>query len=480
MKTLRQRFGTGFALALMLLAYSSGAAGGKMNVLFIATDDWRTELGCYGVPGIKTPVLDQFATTAVRFDRAYCQFPLCNPSRTSLLTGRQPQVTGALDNTVDFRTDHPDWVSLPQHFRNNGYVSVRTGKIFHGGIDDAKAWNEVIEGPFGPGATKGGKGKQQAKKTADEPAAKKKKGQDPAQSDRIVVLDGDGESHLDYHTALRGIQLLEKYKDQPFFIAVGFAKPHSPPTAPKKFFDLYDAKSIPLPPDFDAWPTLPVGFPTPSVPPRSSDLFIGRHASEQEAREVKRAYWASASWTDWNIGRVLEAVDRLGLTDNTIIVYFGDHGYHLGEKGKWSKHNSLFEVAARVPMMVRLPKAAGNGKASPRTVGLIDLYPTLSELCGLPKAQGLEGHSFATLLRDPQAAWEHPAFTVARLGKNFGQSVRTERWRYSEWDGGASGAVLFDHNSDPHEMKNLANDPQQAATVAEMKKLLKGLPAAPK
>jgi iduronate 2-sulfatase len=475
MKVLLRQLAT-VLLAAALLPSAAQAAAGKLNVLFIATDDWRVELGCYGTPDIKTPVLDKFSKSAVRFDRAYCQFPLCNPSRTSLLTGRHPQITTALDNTVAFRDINPDWVTLPQHFKNNGYAAVRTGKIYHGGIDDPKAWTEVIEGGVGAG-------KSQAKK--DVPAAKgdakKKKGQDPAQSDRIVVLEGDGESHLDYHTALRGVQLLEKYKDQPFFIAVGFAKPHSPPTAPKKFFDLYDPKKIQLPPDFAPRPTVPAGFPAASVPLRSSDLFIGRDASEDEAREVIRAYRASASFTDWNIGRVLDALDRLKLADNTIVVYFGDHGYHLGEKGKWSKHNSLFEVAARVPLMVRQPGVAGNGKPCGRTVQLLDLYPTLADLCDLPKMDGLGGHSFASLLRDPQSAWTHPAFTVARNAKAFGQSVRTERWRYSEWDGGASGAVLFDHENDPHEMKNLAQDAKQAATVAEMKKLLKaGLPAPPK
>lgn len=457
---------------------ATAAEPGKMNVLFIATDDWRPEIACYGTPDIKTPNVDKFASQGTRFERAYCQFPLCNPSRTSLLTGRHPNTTGVYENTTAFRDAHPDWVTLPQHFRNNGYVSVRTGKIFHGGIDDPLAWQEAYDG--GTNGTTKAAAKPAAAKDGDA-AAKKKKTQDPSQSDRIVVLDGDGETHQDYHIAARGIELLERFKDQPFFIAVGFHKPHSPPTAPKKFFDLYDPAKIQLPPDFAAHPTVPDGFPTASVPLRSGDLFIGRDASPDEAREVIRAYRASASFTDWNIGRVLDALDRLKLADKTIVVVFGDHGYHLGEKGKWSKHNSVFEVAARVPVIIRVPGSSGNGKVCGRTVQLADLYPTLAELCGLSQPAGLEGHSLATLLRDPQASWIHPAFTVARNQGAFGQSVRTERWRYSEWDGGKSGSVLFDHQSDPHEMKNLANDPQYAAQVADLKALLtKRLPAPPK
>lgn len=182
-----------------------------------------------------------------------------------------------------------------------------------------------------------------------------------------------------------------------------------------------------------------------------------------------QAYRASAAWTDWNVGRVLDALERLKLADNTIVVFFGDHGYHLGEKGKWSKHGSLFEVGARVPLVVRLPGAAGNGRACGRTVQLLDLYPTLAELCGLPVPAGLEGHSFAALLRDPEAAWPNAAFTITAGG---GRSVRTERWRYAEWNGGQAGAMLFDHQRDPHEMTNLAADPAHGPVVAEMKALL--------
>jgi iduronate 2-sulfatase len=441
-------------LVLTLAAQAAAADAPKYNVLFVAFDDLRPELGCYGNQLARTPNLDRLAARGVMFERAYCQFPLCNPSRTSLLTGRHPNATGVLDNSVFFRTAHPDWVSLPQHFKNNGYVAARTGKIFHGGIDDTGAWS------IG--------GEQRVDR-------KTRPKQNPATSDRIVTLPGEGESHGDYKTATRAVELLEELKDQPFFLAVGFTKPHSPPTATLREFDLFDATKMPLPPDFAAVPTVPPGFPPASVPPRSSDLFIGREASQDEARQVIEAYYASSSFADAQLGRVLDALDRLKLTERTIIVAFGDHGYHLGEKGKWSKHNSLFEVAARVPAIVCLPGASA-GEASPRTVQLLDLYPTLVELCGLPAVEGLQGHSLAPLLKDPQSPWSHPAYAVARNGDAFGQSVRTEKWRYSEWNGGSAGAVLFDEQADPHETKNLANDAKHADVVKEMKALLAQLP----
>ena len=426
----------------------------RLNVLFIAIDDLRPELGCYGNRQIDTPAIDALAASGVRFDRAYVQFPLCNPSRTSLLTGRHPGTTGVTDNRAYFRDAHPDWVTLPQHFKAHGYVTARTGKIYHGGIDDEASWTIGAERRVDP---------------------KTRKGQDPMLSDRIVRLEGDGEAHVDYRTATRAIELLEQLQGQPFFLAVGFTKPHSPPTAPAKLFDLYDPEQIPLPPDFAPRPTLPPGFPAASLPMRNGDLFINRDATPQAAREMIRAYWASTTFVDRQVARVLAALDRLKLREKTLIVLFGDHGYHLGEKGKWSKHNSVFEVACRVPLIVAGP-AVAMGKVSPRTVQLVDLYPTLCAMCGLPTPAGLEGHSLAPLLAEPTASWPHPAYTVCRNGPAVGHSVRTERWRYSEFTGGEGGAVLFDHDHDPHEMRTLAQDPSYRDVVAQMQRLLADLP----
>jgi arylsulfatase A-like enzyme len=440
-----------------IAAFGQGAAKPKYNVLFIMADDMRPELGTYGNKIIQTPNLDKLASWGVRFDQAYVQYPLCNPSRASLLNGRYPTQTGVLDNRTWFGAAHPEFVSLPRYFKQQGYASLRTGKIFHGGIDDTDAWTEGGERRNFEGAVN---------TTAP--------GQNPQNSDRIVALEGNGESHADYRFTTKAIEFLEQYKDKPFLLMFGLTKPHSPPTAPKRMIEMYDVAKMPLPVDFMPRPTVPAGFPKLSVPPRSSDLFIGRDASEAEAREVIRAYYASIMYADYNVGRVLDALERLKLRDNTIIVFWGDHGYHLGEKGKWSKHNSLFEIGTRVPLMVVMPGAKGNGKASPRVVEAVDLYATLADLCGLPRPPGIVGESLRPLLNNPTAKWNQPAYTVTKFNQNIGKAVRTERWRYVEYDDG--GAMLFDRQKDPHELKNLANDPAHAKVVAEMKALLAKMP----
>jgi arylsulfatase A-like enzyme len=424
-------------LLVVLFGCVSLNAQEKPNVLFFMSDDMRPELGCYGHPSVKSPNIDALAKAGVRFHRAYCQYPLCNPSRSSMLTGRYPTTTGVLDNTVYFRDAHPDWVSLPQHFKANGYVSVRTGKIFHGGIDDVDSW------------TDGGEMQKKDVKKVD-PVTRK------MNSDRIVVLKGDGESHGDYKTADKAIEYLNKYKDKPFFLACGFTKPHSPPTAPEKYFDLYDATKIPLPKSFAAKVTIPEGFPARCLTP-NGDLFIGRDAGVDEAQKVIQAYWASISWTDWNIGRVVAELDKLGLRKNTIILFWGDHGYHLGEKGKWSKHGSLFEVGTRVPLIIVDPRGKANGKSSTHPVQALDFYPTLCELCGLKPPAGLEGNSLKPLLDQPDGKWNHSAVSVAGNAKRLGVAIRSDRYRYVEYDNNG-GAMLFDENADPNETKNLIDD----------------------
>jgi arylsulfatase A-like enzyme len=448
----------------------------RYNVLFIISDDLRPTLGCYGNPIVKTPNIDALAARGVRFDRAYAQFPLCNPSRSSLLNGRYPTQTGVMDNNTYFRKPHPEFVTLPQYFKNQGYASLRTGKIFHGGIDDLISWTEggepfdpnIVNRPPSPVAT------GQGARETDDPEGPANRPVRASTSDRIVVLDGEGESHGDYQIASRAIDYLERYKDKPFFLAVGFNKPHSPPTAPKKFFDRYDVNKIPLPPDFNTHPQAPSGFPDISIPHRNADLFIGRESSPAEAREMIRAYYASTSFMDAQVGRVIEALDRLHLRDNTIIVFWGDHGYHLGEKGKWSKAYSLWDVGLRVPLIIAMPGA--KSQTSERTVQLLDLYPTLADLAGLPAPTGMEGHSIARLVNKPGAAWSFPAFAVVMFQGKLGRSVTTERWHYVEWDQGRAGAMLTNHQSDPLELKNLADDSSSAARIKEMKELLKQLP----
>lgn len=450
----------------------------RYNVLFIISDDLRPTLGCYGNPIVKTPNIDALAARGTRFDRAYAQFPLCNPSRSSLLSGRYPAQTGVMDNNTYFRKQHPDYVTLPQYFKNQGYASLRTGKVFHGGIDDMISWTEggepvdpnIVNRPPSPVAT------GQGARETDDPEGRPQPNR-PARastSDRIVVLDGEGESHGDYKIATRAIDYLERYKDKPFFLAVGFNKPHSPPTAPKKFFDLYDPRTIPLPPDFNTHPQAPQGFPDISIPHRNADLFIGRESSPDEAREMIRAYYASVSFVDAQVGRVIEALDRLHLRDNTIIVFWGDHGYHLGEKGKWSKAYSLWDVGLRVPLIIAMPGA--KAQTSERTVQLLDLYPTLADLAGLPAPPQIEGRSIAQLVRKPNASWNFPSFAVVMFQGKLGRSVTTERWHYVEWDEGRAGAMLLDHQKDPLELKNLADEPSAAGRIKQMRELLKTLP----
>ena len=474
------------SLPAVLRGQTATTAPRRPNVLFFMSDDMRVELGCYGSRfGALTPNLDALAGAGVRFDRNYCQFPLCNPSRASLLTGRNPTTTGVLGNRTDFRVRHPDWISLPQLFREHGYVSLRTGKIYHGGIDDPKAWTVgggVREGDGGAGGHTLVQPRPEVggRPEYDPPPLDLDVRQAP-HSDRIVVLDGHGEGHPDYHTADVAIEYLRQYRDRPFFLGCGFVKPHSPPCAPQQFLDLYDTDRIRLTPDFAPWPTVPPGFPSAAIRKRNADLFIGRGASEAEAKQVIRAYLASISWADWNLGRVMAELDRLGLRANTIIVFAVDHGYQLGEKGKWSKAGSLFEMGTRVPLLLVVPGAAGNGRACYRIVESLDLYPTLAELCGLPAPAGLEGRSLVPLLHDPQAAWDRPAFSVwSEDGRTLhGVAVRTPDWRYAEFGpGGRDGAMLFDPKTDPLEMTNLADDPAHAAVVAQLSALTRRYAAA--
>lgn len=501
---------TGAAIAASLprsLFGKPAAKGGRPpNVLFFMADDMRVELGCYGSRfGARTPNLDALAAAGVRFDRDYCQYPLCNPSRTSLLTNRHPTTTMVWGNRTDFRPAHPDWVSLPQLFRKNGYVSMRAGKIFHDLYDDAIGWTIGGGVPLRDGGA-GGKaldiprpspesvlpvpsGKLRIVDHANErepdfrssdqatayvlPALAGDSAQ-AAHSDRLIVLDGDGEGHPDYHTADTAIQYLREHKDEPFFLGCGFVKPHSPPCAPRKFIDLYNPAKIELTPDFASWPTVPAGFPSGAIRRHNADLFIGRGASEAEAKEVIRAYIASTTFADWNLGRVIAELDRLGLRENTIIVFIVDHGYQLGEKGKWSKAGSLFEMGTRVPLMVAAPGMPGNGRSCRRIVQSIDIYSTLAELCGLPLPPGGEGTSLTPLLRDPDAGWNRPAYSIwSETGRAIhGVAVRTEKWRYVEYGPeGANGAMLFDPIADPLEMTNLAYDPAHASVCAELSAL---------
>jgi iduronate 2-sulfatase len=477
----------GSARAEAEAAPTAGASTKPLNVLFFMSDDMRPELACYGSRfHPHTPNLDRLAAQGVRFDRNFCQYPLCNPSRSSLMTGHPPHTTGVIGNSASVRNLHPNWTTLPQLFREHGYTTLRAGKIFHAGLDDPKAWTDFdgdVESASMKPTQQGVKMEIPRSRIPMPDGVLPNLPQDnerSAHSDQILVLEGNGEGAGDYLVADRAIRYLGQVaKDgKPFFVACGFSKPHSPPQAPQRFFDLYDPAKIELPPNFAAWPTVPADLPKAAIRMRNADLFIGRGASEDEARQVIRAYLAAISWADWNLGRVLAELDRLKLRESTVVVFVADHGYQLGERGKWSKAGSLFENGCRVPLIIHSPGMHGNGRPSLRVVQSLDLYRTLTELAGLPNPDNdgpLEGHSLVPLLQNPQAAWDHPAYSIwSEDGKSVhGTTVRTEQFRYAEFGPkAANGAMLFDAHADPLELTNLADQPKYAADRARLSKLV--------
>jgi iduronate 2-sulfatase len=460
-----------------------------LNVLFFMSDDMRPELACYNSRfQAHSPNIDTLAAKGVRFDRNYCQFPLCNPSRSSLFTGHPPHTTKVLGNSASVRNLHPDWITLPQLFRENGYTTLRSGKLFHAGLDDHKAWTEFDGDVESMHPTQTGKPMNIPHARIPMPdgvlPVLPADNERSAHSDQIFVLDGNGEGAGDFMVADLAIKFLDQCNaqpDKPFFIGCGFSKPHSPPTAPQRFFDLYDTAQIHLPPDFAAWPTVPAGFPKAAIRMRNADLFIGRGASEPESKEVIRAYLASISWADWNLGRVLAHLDQLGLRDNTVVVFVADHGYQLGEKGKWSKAGSLFEGGTRVPLIIHAPDAHGNGRSSTRIVQSLDIYRTMADLCHLEVPAGIEGTSLTPLLNNPRANWSQPAYSIwSEDGATVhGTAIRTEQFRYAEFGKDASnGAMLFDVHADPMELTNLADNPKYQPTRAPLAKLIADYSAA--
>jgi iduronate 2-sulfatase len=434
----------------------------KPNVLLIAIDDLGTTLGCYGDGRAKTPHIDALARRGTPFLRAYCQFPLCNPSRASMLTGLRPDRVGVHDLPTHFRETTPSAITLPQYFREHGYYTARAGKVFHAGVpvhiglnglDDAPSWDERVN-PRG--------------RDKDEEAQliNLTPGRGPGVAIRLLAAEGDDSEQTDGKVVTETIRFLERAQErgQPFFVAAGFYRPHVPFVAPKAYFDWYPLETIAAPND--------PGDELAQVPPvalRMSPLFWG--LSLEGRRRTIQAYYASVSFVDAQVGRLLAALKRLGVADNTIVVLWSDHGYLLGQHGQWHKE-SLFEPALKAPMIIA--PAGGKGTVPcDRLVEFVDLYPTLIELAGLPSRREIDGRSLVPLLQAPQQEWPHAAFSQVWNGKAYGRSIRVERYRYSEWGkNGAEGVQLYDFESDPEERRNVAGWPEYAAIRAQLSEQL--------
>jgi iduronate 2-sulfatase len=459
---------------LLILSVPAHAADQRPNVLFVAVDDLRTELGCYGKEWMHSPNIDRWAARALVLERAYCQQAVCSPSRSSLLTGTRPDTTKVWDLATHFRKAIPDVVTLPQHFKNHGYFVQGMGKIYHGGFDDPPSWsvpwsspkakpyglpeNNALVAAKAKAAAAAGKTGTEASRAARGPA--------------FEASDVPDETFHDGSLAQMAIEALRsmKEKDQPFFLAVGFIRPHLPFVAPQKYWDQYDSAKIELASN----PFRPKGAP---------DFAIGDGGEmtvyegvpkfpipDDYARQLKHGYYAAVSYMDAQFGKVMDELDRLGLRDNTIVVLWGDHGWKLGEHLAWCKHSNV-ENDTNAPLIISAPTMKAAGRHSAALVEFVDIYPTLCDLAGLAKPQHLEGHSFAPLMDNPDQPWKTAAFSQypRSSGKTalMGYTMRTDRYRYTRWvernDHSQVVAVeLYDHRSDPQENVNVAADPANA------------------
>jgi uncharacterized sulfatase len=466
-----------FALAALgaVAGTAQADAPARMNVLLIVSDDLTSnDLGCYGGPHA-TPNIDALARRGVRFDRAYCQFPLCNPSRASFLTGLRPDTLRVYENATQFRQNVPGAQTLPQTFRKAGYRVARVGKLYHygvpaqigtDGLDDPPSWERTVN-------PRGRDKDDEDKIFTLNPAAKGAARFGATLS--WLAADGTDGEQTDGKIAAAVADLLRESADRPFFLACGFFRPHTPYVAPKKYFALHPADAIDL-------PQVPAGHrDSAPAPAFASSKREQERLTDDLRRRAIQAYRASASFMDAQAGVVLRTLDELGLADRTIVVFLSDHGYHLGEHGLWQKM-SLFENSARVPLVILDPRAKGNGRGCRCPVELVDLHATLADLCGLD-APPTDGPSLRPLLDDPDRAWDRPAFTQVsrgtptttgeRTGRGspwfMGRSIRTERYRYTEWDDRKKGAQLYDYATDPGELRNLVDDPASRAVVEELR-----------
>ena len=432
-----------------LLPKWNADAQGQYNVLFIVVDDLRPLLGCYGHPEVHTPNIDKLAERGTVFNRAYCQYPLCSPSRTSMITGLRPETTGVLNNSQNFRKKLPDAITLPQHFKTHGYHTQSVGRIAHLPRlqDDENSWSVASWRPLWLPF-------------------------DIETTPSWQALDVDDDDLRDGKTARRAVRVLNGIKDRQFFLAVGFYKPHLPFKAPRKYFELYDTENFDLP----ASSVSPKDAPDSALTNWSAirayqDLPLGTTPlSDAKTLELIRAYAATTSYTDAQIGRVLAQLDTLGLTENTVIVFCGDHGYHLGEHGIWGKQ-TLFEVSLRSPLIVSIPHQQSSETEA--LTELVDIYPTLCDVCHLPIPTELEGSSMMPVIEQPTRPWKTAVFSQFGGSSHGGISIRTERYRYTEWGRkGNRGMELYDYEADPDETVNIAGLPENAELVVHLSERL--------
>ncbi len=452
------------AVAAPFLALSQKTQAPKRNVLFIGADDCRSALGCFGHPIVKTPHLDAIAARGLRFDRAYCNFPLCGPSRTSLLSGVRPDTTKIWKNEIAVRDTMPDAVTLPQLFRQHGAQSARFGKMYHMNVpgsvgtnkwDDAESWSRAVSPPGAEEKTSG-----EGRNVTPSYSA--------GNAFHWISFAGNGKDQADQQAADLAVEMISNEKS-PFFMGLGFLRPHVPLVAPAKFFDLYSLDKM-----------NPVVNPTgdlDDIPAASETTITGRGndmkgMNDKDKREVLRAYYASISYMDSLVGQVVASLEKQKKLDQTVIVFWSDHGYHLGEHFRWQKR-SLFEESARVPLIVASPGQKARGVSTKALVELVDLYPTAAELCSIPAPSHIEGQSFAPLLDNPARPWKTGAFTqVSHDSGIVGRSLRTNTHRYIRWEGPQPGEELYDEVADPKEYTNLARKPGNEALLTRLRSQL--------
>jgi iduronate 2-sulfatase len=465
----------------LLLCFAPLAfAADKPNVLFIAVDDLRPQLGCYGDKVVKSPHIDRLASRGLVFERAYCQMALCSPSRISLLSGRRPETTRVytIDRKLTARSHLPHITTLPQAFKNNGYHTRSFGKVYHTNIDDDLSWSEPAwhspQPRLGPrGVAARAALLADAKKRGEKPPGKGKgsPGQACGPFEAVDCEDTDLHDGATTSKALGELQEYAKRPDQPFFLAVGFSNPHLPWVAPQKYFDLYDPARL--------------NPPEGQIPPKDAPAFAATTGSDfrwyagvpagppsaDYARECLRAYLAAISYVDAQVGRLLDTLEQTGLAKNTIIVLWGDHGYYMGEHGWWGGKHNNYDGATRAPLIVAAPGQQTAGRKCAALVEFVDIFPSLIEIAGLPEpkdASELEGVSFAPLLAEPERPWKTAVFSqYPKAENNLGTAMRTDRYRYVEWrkGGQVTARELYDYQTDPAESQNLAASPANAALL---------------